>query len=110
MENFEIIELSKVDPKKAINKLAIPTMISTFILYLNTFVDGIWVSGLSADALAALGFVYPLYYIIVGMAMGYSSGVNSVMSRFISLEKYADANNTILHTLVLTVFTYFIFF
>ena len=109
MGGNKIIELSKVDPKKAINKLAIPVIISTFLITLNSFVDSIWISGLSADALTAFGFVSPLYYIVVAIGIGYGGGVNSVMSKYISLERYADSNNTILHTLILAVHTYAIF-
>lgn len=109
-KNDDIIELSKVNPKKAINKLAIPSIISTLIMFLNTFVDSIWVSGLSADALIAIGFVTPLYYLVKAMGTGYGAGINSVISRFTSIEKYADANNAILHTLILTVATFFIFY
>ena len=109
-ENVDIIELSKVDPRNAINKLAWPFLISTILVCLNTFIDGIWISGLSADALAALGFASPLYYLVAAMGIGYGAGINSVMSRFISLDKPGDANNTVLHTLILAVLTHFIFF
>ena len=109
MENVDIIELSKVNPKKAINKLMFPILLSTIIIYLNSFIDGIWISGLSADALSALGFVSPLYFIVAAIGVGLGAGTNSVMSRFISSEKYGDANNTILHTLILAVLAHFIF-
>nr|WP_296888398.1 MATE family efflux transporter [uncultured Methanobrevibacter sp.] len=85
-------------------------MASTLIIYLNLIVDSFWVSGLNADALTAIGFVSPIYVIIIGMGECFGSGINSVMSRFKSAGENEDANNTIIHTTVLAVITYFILF
>ena len=80
------------------------------IIYLNIIVDSFWVSGLSADALTAIGLVSPIYVIIFGLGGGFGSAINSVMSRFKSAGKNEDANNTIIHTIVLAVISYFILF
>ena len=80
------------------------------IIYLNIIVDSFWVSGLSADALTAIGLVSPIYVIIIGLGGGFGSAINSVMSRFKSAGKNEDANNTIIHTIVLAVISYFILF
>ena len=109
-KNVDIIELSKVNPKKTINKFLIPNIASTLIIYLNIIVDSFWVSGLSADALTAIGLVSPIYVIIFGLGGGFGSAINSVMSRFKSAGKNEDANNTIIHTIVLAVISYFILF
>ena len=109
-KNVDIIELSKVNPKKTINKFLILNIASTLIIYLNIIVDSFWVSGLSADALTAIGLVSPIYVIIIGLGGGFGSGINSVMSRFKSAGKNEDANNTIIHTIVLAVISYFILF
>ncbi len=66
-KNVDIIELSKVYPKKTINKFLIPNLVSTVIIYLNFIVDSFWVSGLSADSLTAMGLASPVYVIIMGM-------------------------------------------
>ena len=42
-------------PKKAINKLSIPIIISLLLITVNTFIDNVWVSGLGTDVLAAMG-------------------------------------------------------
>ena len=60
------IELITGDPKKAINKLAWPMMLSMLLIMLYNLADSVWVSGLGADALAALGFITPLFMIIIG--------------------------------------------
>ena len=53
MEKTEEIDLIVNHPKKAINKLALPIIISNLFMMLNNIIDGIWVSGLGPDALAA---------------------------------------------------------
>ena len=52
----EDIDLIVNHPKKAINKLALPIIISNLFLMLNNIIDGIWVSGLGPGPLAAVGF------------------------------------------------------
>ena len=61
------IELLLGDHKKAIRKLAWPMMVSMFLIMAYNLVDSIWVAGLGADALAAIGFINPLYMILIGL-------------------------------------------
>ena len=49
MEANEDIDLIVNHPKKAINKLAVPIIISNLFMMLNNIIDGIWVAGLGAD-------------------------------------------------------------
>ena len=62
MEKNSNIEMITGDPKKAINKLAMPTIFSLLLMFLNNLIDSFWVSGINIDALAALGFISPLYF------------------------------------------------
>ncbi|KAB3547987.1 MAG: MATE family efflux transporter, partial [ANME-2 cluster archaeon] len=43
------------DPKKAILKLSLPMIVAMSAQTIYNLVDAIWVSGLGADALAAIG-------------------------------------------------------
>ena len=45
-------------PRKAINKLAFPTIFSMLLMFLNNLIDSFWVAGINADALAAAQKVY----------------------------------------------------
>ena len=56
-DDNENIQMITGDPKKAIVKLSIPMMISMLLIMLYNIADSIWVSGLGADALAAIGFI-----------------------------------------------------
>ena len=42
-------------PKKAINKLSIPIIISLLLITVNALIDSAWISGLGPDSLAAIG-------------------------------------------------------
>ena len=61
------IEMITGDPKKAIVKLALPMMLSMLLIMLYNIADSIWVAGLGADALAAVGFITPLFMVLVGL-------------------------------------------
>ena len=54
------------DPKKAIVKLSGPMIIAMFLMSTYNIVNAIWVAGLGSDALAAVGFVTPIFMILIG--------------------------------------------
>ena len=97
----EEIDLIVNHPKKAINKLALPIIISNLFMTLNNIIDGIWVAGLGPDPLAAVGFVTPLFFAFVGVANGLGAGANSLIARCIGAEKYHDAGNSAIHAIML---------
>lgn len=103
VEKNSNIELLLGDHKTAIKKLAWPMMVSMFLVMAYNLADGVWVAGLGADALAAVGFITPLFMILVGLGNGVGAGVNSLVARFIGADNYKQANNTALHSLVLTI-------
>ena len=90
------------DPKKAINKLSIPIIASMFLIFANNIIDSIWVAGLGAEPLAALGYVTPLFMIMVGFGNGLGAGGNSLISRYIGAEDKHSANNAAIHNLILS--------
>ncbi|WP_406536572.1 MATE family efflux transporter [Methanobrevibacter sp.] len=97
----EEIDLIVNHPKKAINKLALPIIISNLFMTLNNIIDGIWVAGLGPESLAAVGFVTPLFFAFVGIANGLGAGSNSLIARCIGAEKYHDAGNSAIHSVML---------
>ena len=103
MEKTEEIDLIVNHPKKAINKLALPIIISNLFMMLNNIIDGIWVSGLGPDALAAVGFVTPLFLAMVGFANGMGAGSNSLIARYIGAEDYHNAGNSAIHSILLSI-------
>ncbi len=87
MQENENIKFITGDPKKAIQKLAYPLVISMLLQMFNNLVDSIWVAGLGAEPLAALGFITPLYLVLIGIGNGIGGGVNSLLSRLIGAKK-----------------------
>ena len=90
------------DPKNAINKLALPIIGSMFLIFANNIIDSIWVAGLGAEPLAALGYITPLFMILVGFGNGLGAGGNSLISRYIGAEDKPSANNAAIHNLILS--------
>ena len=103
MEKNSNIEMITGDPKKAINKLSLPIIASMFLIFANNIIDSIWVAGLGPEPLAALGYITPLFMIIVGFGNGIGAGGNSLISRYIGAEDKASANNAAIHNLILSV-------
>ena len=103
------IEMITGDPKKAIIKLALPMMLSMLLIMLYNIADSIWVAGLGADALAAVGFITPLFMVLVGLGNGIGAGANSLIARYIGAGNYKQANNAALHGILLSVIVSAIF-
>lgn len=91
------------DPKKAIIKLALPMMLGMSIQTLYNLVDTFWVSGLGSDALAAVGFVFPLFFIIIALSNGLGVGAGSAISRRLGSRDKKGADNVAVHTMILMV-------
>jgi Na+-driven multidrug efflux pump len=65
------------DPKRAIIKLALPMIAAMSVQTIYNLVDAFWVSGLGADVLAAIGFVYPFFFMAMGLSNGLGVGAGS---------------------------------
>lgn len=90
-------------PKRSIIGLSIPMIISLLLTIVNNIADAMWVSGLGANALAAIGIVTPLFIITIGVGVGLTAGVNSSVARFIGAKKFKEAGNSSVHGLILSV-------
>ena len=89
------------NPKKAIKKLAYPIIISMLLTMANNIIDGVWVAGLGPSPLAAIGFVTPLFLILVGIGTGFGAGVNSLISRYVGSKNHKKANEAAVQSVVL---------
>ena len=108
-EKSKNIEMITGDPKKAIVRLALPMMLSMLLIMLYNLADSIWVAGLGADALAAIGFITPLFMVLIGLGNGIGAGANSLIARNIGAGRYDEANNAGLHGILLSVIISVIF-
>jgi putative MATE family efflux protein len=90
------------EPKKAIRVLAVPMIISMFLIMAYNLADSIWVAGLGPNALAALGFINPLFFVVIGFGNGLGAGATSLIARCIGANNKKGADNAAIHSLVLT--------
>jgi putative MATE family efflux protein len=89
------------DPKTAILRLSGPMIAAMLLMSTYNIVNAIWVAGLGSDALAAVGFVTPLFMILIGLSNGLGAGVASVISRRIGAKDKTGADNAAVHALLL---------
>ena len=89
------------DPKAAIVRLSLPMMVALTLTTLYNVVDAFWVSGLGADALAAVGFSFPLYLVTIGLASGLGTGGEAALSRMIGARNRDGASSVAMHTILL---------
>lgn len=99
----EGVALLTGDPKKAIVKLSGPMIVAMLLMSTYNIVNAIWVAGLGSDALAAIGFITPLFMIFVGLGVGIGAGVASVISRRIGAGDREGANRAAAHGILISV-------
>ncbi len=91
------------DPRIAVRKMSVPLIISMLLVSLYNLADAAWVAGLGSDALAGVGFVTPLFLILVGLGNGLGGGATSALSKYIGQRKKEKADNGGLHVIFLTI-------
>ena len=89
------------DPKKAILKLSGPMIVVILLMSTYNLINAIWVAGLGPDALAAVGFVSPLFMVLVGFGNGLGAGAASLIARRIGAGDRAGADSAAVHSLVI---------
>ncbi len=91
------------NPKKAIMKLALPMIFAMSIQTIYNLVDAFWVSGLGADALAAVGLFFPFFFMMLALATGLGVGGGAAISRRIGAKDKEGASNVATHTMIFMV-------
>ncbi len=91
------------NPKKAIIAMSIPIIIAMIAQSANNLIDSVWVAGLGPNALAAVGLVFPLFFIIIGIGNGIGIGASSAIGRRIGRKDKDGADRTASQSIGLTV-------
>ncbi len=102
MHRTEGVRILTGEPERAIVKLSIPIMVSNLVFTLYNFADGVWVAGLGADSLSAIGLFMPLFFMFVSLSMGLGIGAGSAISRKIGAGDKRGADNVAVHALILS--------
>ncbi len=95
------IHLLRGDPKRAIRKLSGPLIVAMFLIAIYNLADAIWVAGLGSNALAGVGFIAPLFMILIGLSNGLGAGATSLVARRIGARDKAGAESAATHSLVI---------
>jgi putative MATE family efflux protein len=99
MTTFNRLEEFSRHPRKALFKLALPTITAMVVQTTYNMVDMVFVGRLGATSLAALTFSFPLYFILVSVNSGMGVGLNSLISRQLGAGEKTAAENSAMHGL-----------
>ena len=91
------------DPKKAIVAMIVPITIALVIQTLNNMIDSVWVAGLGSTALAAVGVVFPIFFILVAIGNGIGIGASQAIARRIGAKDTEGADKAAVQGVMLTI-------
>ena len=95
------------NPQKAMWKLAMPMMFGMSVQAIYMLVDtafiGKWVG---PTGLAAMGYIFPFMFFLMGITFGLGSGATAVIAKYIGSDRKDDADNAAEHTIMLGLFIY----
>lgn len=75
-------------------KMSLPVVLSMIINALYNFVDSIFVSKVSEDAMTAISLVFPIQNLSVAVGVGFGVGISSAVSFFMGAKKLDAANRS----------------
>lgn len=101
--NTKDVDVMLGRPHKAILAMAIPIAIAMIAQSINNLVDAVWVGLISADGLAAVGLVFPLFFILIGFGNGIGIGASSLISRRIGAGDRRGANRAAAQAFMLSI-------
>ena len=84
-------------PNRSLWKLALPMTIGLFVNSIYILVDTYFIGNIpdiGTNAISALGYVMPFYFIIMGVTFGLSSGATTVIAQYIGKGNRHKANQT----------------
>ena len=85
-------------------KIAIPSSIGTIFQNLNSIVDGIFAGKMiSTTALAAIGQIFPIYFIIIALAVGLSIGTTSLIANYVGSNNLNYATKIFSQSIVISI-------
>jgi putative MATE family efflux protein len=93
-----------VDPIPAlIRKLAIPSSVGMFFNTMYNVVDTYYAGRMSTDALAALSLTFPIFFILLAMGMGFSTGATALIGNALGRGDKQEASLTASQGLILSI-------
>jgi putative MATE family efflux protein len=90
------------DPRKAVVRMAFPIALALLVQYFNSVADMFWISGLGADALAAVSIVTPIYMAIISIGNGIGTGASYAISKRIGAGESDSASKAASQSVMMT--------
>lgn len=97
------------NPKKALWTLAWPIIIGMVVQVSYNIVDTAWVGRLGSEAIAALAFSFPIFFVMIAVVNGVNIGTNSLISRLVGAGKIGRARNAAIHAVIMSVIVAVVF-
>ncbi len=96
------VNLLEGNPAKQIVKFAIPMLIGNIFQQLYNMVDSIIVGQFAgADALAAVGSVFPTMFLLLSIAIGLTTGISIILAQYFGAGKYTDLRKSFANAIIL---------
>lgn len=97
-KNDRMAMMAELPVHQVLIKMSLPMMISFFIQAMYNIVDSMFVARISENALTAVSLAFPMQQIVTAIAVGTSTGVSAVWSRYMGMGEKERASATI-HTM-----------
>ena len=88
-------------PRKALLSMSVPLLLAILVENLQTFIDGLWCSGLGSGAMSAISISSCIYSMIVALGTGISVGATAAISRYIGAGDRASAEKAVPTTILM---------
>jgi putative MATE family efflux protein len=88
---------------RLIRQLAIPASVGMFFNTMYNVVDTYYAGRLSTDALAALSLTFPIYFTLLAMGMGFSTGATALIGNALGRNNREEAALTASQGLILSI-------
>ncbi len=105
MEQDNRVDEFIANPKRALFVLAVPILVSMAVETAYSIADTAFVGRLGAEAIAALSFASPLFFILIAINSGISTGMSSMVARYLGAKDKDSAENSALHAIVISILT-----
>ncbi len=83
------------NPRRALLTMSLPLLCALIVENLQTFIDGVWCSGLEAAALSAISMSQPIYGMIASVGTGIGVGLSAAVAKHIGADDKDSAENIV---------------
>ena len=100
-----MVEQNKMETSpvlRLIISMSLPPLFSMFLQYTYNFVDCIFVSWISEDALTAVSLSFPLTTFMLATSIGIGVGINILIAKKLGEKDYDEANLIVNHGIILS--------